>query len=253
MIAIAFALSASLGGLVTQIISWRVMLVGIGATGIVLAGVLFFAVRTPPVQVQAATSTLRGFYEILSQARARRVYALVFFEGVFLWGVTNYLGLYVHGRYHLDAFATGSALAVMGTGMFVVGLLIGPLRRAITERGVAGFGGACAAIGLGLVIPAWHLASCLLGLLLLGVGSIALISTLQVRATALSGRARGKAVALFALHRFVGFSIGALVIGRLFDRGLQAQSLGAVAIGLALVGIVAARESSGGAAHDDGR
>lgn len=247
MIAIAFALSASLGGLVTQIISWRAMLVGIGATGIVLAGVLFFVVRTPPVQVQAGASTFRGFYEVLSQARARRVYALVFFEGVFLWGVTNYLGLYIHDRYDLDAFATGSALAVMGIGMFAVGLSLGPLQRAITERGVAGLGGVSAAIGLGLVIPAWHLTSCLIGLFLLGIGSIALISTLQVRATALSGKARGKAVALFALHRFVGFSIGALVIGRLFDRGLQAQSLGAVAIGIAVVGIVAARESSGGA------
>jgi hypothetical protein len=37
------------------------------------------------------------------------------------------------------------------------------------------------------------------------------------------------------------------MIGRLFDRGLQAQGLGAAAIGLALVGIFAARESSGGA------
>ena len=246
MIAIAFAFSASLGGLVAQLVSWRAMLVGIGAIGLLLAGALFRVVPAPPTQVQAHGSTLRGFYEILSQARARRVYALVLFEGVFLWGSTNYLGVYVHDRYHLDAFATGSALAVMGIGMIAVGLSIGPLRRAITERGVAGFGGACMAIGFGLVIPAWHLTSCLIGLLLIGIGSIALISTLQVRATALSGKARGKAVALFALHRFIGFSIGALVIGRLFDHGLAQQCLAAVAIGLAVVGIVAARESSEG-------
>jgi MFS transporter, YNFM family, putative membrane transport protein len=244
MIAIAFALSASLGGLVTQIVSWRAMLVGIGVTGILLAGRLFWVVPTPSAPVQAEVSTFRGFYEILSQARARRVYALVFFEGVLVWGTTNYLGLYIHDHYHLDVFATGTALAVMGIGMIAAGLSIGPLRRAITERGLAGLGGLCAALGLALVIPAWHLTSCLIGLLLIGIGAIALISTLQVRATALSGKARGKAVALFALHRFIGFSIGALVIGRLFDRGLQEASLGAVAIGLALLGIVAARASS---------
>jgi MFS transporter, YNFM family, putative membrane transport protein len=244
MIAIAFALSAGLGGLVTQIVSWRAMLVGIGVTGIVLAGVLWVVVPASPAPVQAGGSTLRGFYDILSQARARRVYALVFFEGVLVWGTTNYLGLYVHDRYHLDVFATGIALAMMGIGMIVAGLSIGRLRRAITERGLAGAGGICAAIGVALVIPAWHLTGCVIGLFLIGIGAIALISTLQVRATALSGKARGKAVALFALHRFVGFSIGALVIGRLFDRGLQAEGLGGVAIGLALLGIFAARESS---------
>ena len=245
MIAIAFALSSSLGGLVAQLISWRAMLAVISATGLVLAGVLFFVVRLPPVPVQPGGSTLRGFREILSHARARRLYALVFCEGLFVWGSTNYLGVYIHRFYGLDAFGTGSALAAMGVGMFAVGLSMGPLKRAITERGVAALGGVSAGLGLGLVIPAWHMASCLIGLFLLGIGSIAVISTHQTRATALSGKARGKAVALFALHRFVGFSIGALVIGRLFDRGLQAESLGAVAIGIALVGIVTAVESSG--------
>jgi MFS transporter, YNFM family, putative membrane transport protein len=247
MIAIAFASSASLGGLVTQVVSWRAALSGIGLVGIVLAGALFAAASAPPAPVPAGASTWRGFYEILSQARARRVYALVFCEGVFLWGATNYLGLYLHDRYHLGALATGNALAMMGLGMLAAGLSVGPLRRTVAERGLAGLGGLCGGLGFGLVIAAWHLVSCLVGLFLIGGGSIALISTLQVRATALSGQARGKAVALFALHRFVGFSIGALAIGRLFDRGLQAQSLGVVAVGLALVGIAAARESPAGA------
>ena len=39
-------------------------------------------------------------------------------------------------------------------------------------------------------------------------------------------------------------SIGAFVIGGLFDRGFGAHAFGAVAIGLLLVGIFAARESS---------
>lgn len=239
VIAIAFTLSASLGGLVTQLVSWRAMLIGIAALGIVLALRLFFVTHHVPANVASPV----GFAQILAQPRARRIYGLIFFEGLLLWGTTNYLGVYIHDRHHLDTFATGNVLAVMGLGMILAGLSIGRLRRALTERGVAGAGGLCLGIGFGLVIPAWSLVSCIAGVLLIGVGSIALISTLQVRATALSGAARGKATALFALHRFIGFSIGAAVMGRIFDRGLAEAGFAGVAVALVIVGGVAARES----------
>jgi predicted MFS family arabinose efflux permease len=243
MTAVAFTLSVTLGGLVTQFVSWRAMLVGIGALGIALSGRLFLFRDLPPIKAASAASRARGFAEILSQARARRVYTLIFLEGILLWGSMNYLGTHMRNRYGLGQFATGNTLAVMGLGMILSGLSIGRVRRAISERGVAAAGGACLGIGFGLLVPVSPLICSLAGLLVIGAGSVALISTLQARATALSGTARGTATSLFALSRFLGFAIGAAVMGRIFDHGFERAGLAGVATALAIVGAVAARPS----------
>jgi predicted MFS family arabinose efflux permease len=77
---------------------------------------------------------------------------------------------------------------------------------------------------------------------MLGLGYIALHTTLQTRATELAPEARGTAIALFALFLFLGGALGAALFGPLIDHGwhrlflatcgLSLLGLGALAVGL---------------------
>jgi len=75
-------------------------------------------------------------------------------------------------------------------------------------------------------------------MVLLGMGFVALHTTLQLRGTEIGGAvARGRAFSLFALSLFVGMSMGTAVLGRLVDEGHYDTLFLIVGVGLVLVGL----------------
>ena len=235
----AFAFSASIGGVVAHFVSWRAMLLGYGALALIPALAMFHLgdERARP----ARPDRPHRFVDFLTDPRALGVYVAVFLEGLFLWGGVTYLGAMAARRLGLDQLGVGLLIAVFGTATMVGGTLVPRVRRRLGEAQLAGAGGVLMGLGYLLLIPAWPWPVWGLAMVLLGLGFLALHTTLQLRGTEISEAARGKAFSLFAFSLFGGIALGTAGLGRLLDRGSDTVLLAVCGSGLALVGLGSAR------------
>jgi predicted MFS family arabinose efflux permease len=139
----------------------------------------------------------------------------------------------------------GLLIALFGVGTMAGGALLAPIRRWLSESGLAGVGGLLMGLSFFMIIPgagplgAWPAFAA--AMLLLGLGFAGLHTTLQVRGTEISQAARGKAFSLFPASLFSGVSIGTAALGLLVDRGGARVMLAGCGVGLILVGALTAR------------
>lgn len=234
------AFSASIGGMVAHLVSWRVMLIAYSVLALVPAGLLFALDEGQPKERADGDHVVR-YMDFLSDPRALLIYALVFAEGFLCWGTVTYLGAFSHRRHGLDQLQIGILIALFGIGTMVGGSLIAPLRHRLSENALAGVGGLLMGAAYLVLIPHWPWPVFALSMLMLGFGFVGLHSTLQLRGTEISPTARGKAFSLFAFNLFTGIAVGTAVLGRLVDAGLDDLMLGISGVGLALVGAAAVR------------
>jgi len=237
----ALAFSASIGGTVAHFVSWRMMLLGYSVLALAPAALMFRLDPARPARRPEGIDRPARFADFLADPRARLVYLGVFVEGFFLWGTVTYLGALAVSRHGLDQFAVGMLIALFGIGTMVGGSLMAPVRRRVSENALAGGGGALLALAFLALIPRWPWPVFGAAMLLLGLGFVALHTTLQVRATEISAANRGKAFSLFAFSLFVGLSAGTAALGRLVDAGQENAMLAISAGGLLVVGATAAR------------
>jgi predicted MFS family arabinose efflux permease len=240
----AVAFSAAIGGMVAYLVSWRVMLIGYGMVALIPVGLMW---RLEPVRPQAGATPARTagqFASLLRDRRAQALYLAVFLEGALLWGAVTYVGAFAAGRHGLDQFAVGLLIALMGVGTMAGGLLLGRIRRILSENGLARCGGALMGIGYLLLVPEWPWPLFAASMLVLGFGFAALHTTLQLRGTELSAASRGTAFALFAFSLFTGIAIGTAALGRLVDLGSYEAVFGMAGLGLVGIGVWAG--ASGG-------
>ncbi|MFA5026954.1 MAG: MFS transporter [Candidatus Methylomirabilota bacterium] len=230
----AMALSAAIGGLVAHFVSWRVMLLGYAAVALLPVGAMWrLRPEPPPDQVDATAR----FVDFLRDRRAQLVYLAVFLEGGLFWGPGTYLGAFAAERHGLDQLQVGLLIALMGVGTMLGGLLMGPIRRRWSERGLAGLGGTLMGLAFFAIIPPWPWPALAAALLVQGFGFVCLHTTLQLRGTEISPTARGKAFALFAFNLFSGISIGTALLGRMVDAGWYETMFALAGGGLILIGL----------------
>ena len=231
----ALAFSASIGGTVAYLVSWRAMLLGYGLLALVPVGLMW---RLESPRPPGTTDVKGRFADFLGDRRAQFIYGGVFLEGFLLWGGVTYLGSFGAARHGFDQLAVGLLIAVFGVGTMVGGSLMGHIRRRASENTLAAVGGSLmGAAFLGLV-PHWPWVMFAASMALLGFGFVALHTTLQLRGTEIGGAAaRGKAFSLFALSLFVGMATGTALLGRLVDAGNYEALFLIVGAGLALVGL----------------
>jgi predicted MFS family arabinose efflux permease len=234
----AQALSATIAGMVTHFVSWRVLFYAYA----VLSLVTVAAMRGTPEAPLAAPGTSIRYTDILKSGRAMRVYLAAFVEGFLLWGGSTYMGVLAGERFGWNDLQVGMLVACYGAGTVVGGLALGRLTAILDERRLASWGGLTQLCGFALLaLPvAWPVFA--LGLAAIGLGLATLHSTLQTRATELVPTARGKSFSLFALAFFVGGSAGTAVFGRLVDSGFIALGMAICGMGLGVVGQLVARE-----------
>lgn len=234
------AFSASIGGLVAHLVSWRAMLAGYGLLALVPVALMFsLGAGRPPRGVGAGARVVR-YMDFLTDPRALLVYVLIFVEGFLCWGAVTYLGAFAHRRHGLDQLQIGLLIALFGVGTMVGGSLMAPFRRRLSENALAGTGGLLMSAAFFVLIPRWPWPAFAASMLMLGVGFVGLHSTLQLRGTEISATARGKAFSLFAFNLFAGIAVGTAVLGRLVDAGRDNTMLAISGGGLALVGAAAA-------------
>jgi predicted MFS family arabinose efflux permease len=234
------AFSASIGGMVAYLVSWRAMLAGYGLLALVPVGLMFSLGEARPRRDAGAGMRVVRYMDFLIDPRALLVYALVFVEGFLCWGAVTYLGDFAHRRHGLDQLQIGLLIALFGVGTMAGGALMAPFRRRLSENALAGTGGLLMSASFFVLIPHWPWPAFAASMLMLGLGFVGLHSTLQLRGTEISATARGKAFSLFAFSLFTGIAVGTAALGRLVDAGHDDAMLAVSGGGLALVGAAAA-------------
>jgi predicted MFS family arabinose efflux permease len=216
-----------LGGLAADHLSWQAPYFLISALFAGASAALFVLERRLPAKARAARGAQRTaavpvwaeFAGVLALPWARRLLALVFFEGMCLYGPFAFIATHVHRGFGLSLAAAGSLVMLFGLGGLTFALLSGRLVARLGEVGLARGGGSllCASLLTIGYAPAWGWA--MAGCFTLGLGFYMLHNTLQVNATQMAPERRGAAVSAFAACFFLGQSTGV--------------SLGAVAVGAA--------------------
>jgi predicted MFS family arabinose efflux permease len=231
----ALAFSASVGGLVAYLVSWRAMLISYSLLALIPVGLMWRLETRPPAKAPDARG---GYRDFLCNRRAQFVYAGVFLEGFLLWGAVTYLAAFGTTRHGFDQFTVGLLIALFGCGIMIGGFLMGSIRRRLSENALAALGGVLMGAALLLLVPRWPWTAFGASMLLLGLGCVGLHSTLQLRGTEIGGPAgRGKAFSLFAFNLFVGIAAGTAVLGRLVDGGHYEAVFLIAGIGLIAIGV----------------
>jgi MFS transporter, YNFM family, putative membrane transport protein len=233
----AMAFSAAIGGAVAHFISWRLMLVSYGLLALIPIGLMW---RLKTESRGETAGEMESYAHLLRDRRALFVYVAVFLEGFLMWGAVTYLGSFANLRYGLDQLTVGLLLALFGIGTMTGGLLMGRIRRHLSENLLAGLGGLLMGASFLVLIPGGSPPLFACGMLILGLGFVSLHTTLQLRGTEISSTARGKAFSLFAFFLFSGISIGSAALGRLVDAGHYGMMFTIVGVGLIAVGLATA-------------
>ncbi|HUN93841.1 MAG TPA: MFS transporter [Burkholderiaceae bacterium] len=234
-----------LGGFAADLGSWRapyaVIAVLFAATSFAL---LRLQPRLPeharavrPATGDAIRHTVTEFAAVLSRPWARAVLALVFLEGMCLYGPFAFVATHVHQVFGLSLSAAGAIVMLFGLGGFAFALLSGMFVARLGEVGLAAWGGAGMVLALLTIAfaPAWGWA--VGGCLLLGLGFYMMHNTLQVHATQMAPERRGAAVSAFAACFFLGQSTGVSLAGIAVGRYGTSPLLAAGATGL--IGVAA--------------
>ncbi len=246
-----------LGGFAADNVTWRApyfLLAGIFAA----VGLALFAFnRRLPAHARSMKPgdgtplhrVASEFAVVLSERWARVILALVFLEGMFLYGPFAFIATHVHQAFGLSLSKSGAVVMLFGLGGFVFAVSSRRLVPRLRERGLVKWGGAlmsCALVAVGFG-PNWWWA--LSGCFLAGLGFYMLHNTLQVNATQMVPERRGTAVSAFAscffLGQSAGVSLGGLLVGAVgTSMFLAFGAAGVMAVAFVFGSLLAQREST---------
>jgi len=241
VISAGFAFSATVGGTVAQLVSWRYMLIGAGVFGLVPVLLMFAHPSGRPAQPAAAGAAPARYRDFLADPWARLVYLSVLVETALLWGGVTYLVAFAIGRFALDQLEAALLIAVFGAGTVGGGLAVKRIMTALSSPALAVCGGALMGGAYLAILPHLPWPIFAVAMLALGIGYAFLHTVLQLRGTEISATARGKAFSLFAMCHWLGIAVGAAALGVLVDRGRVELAFAICGIGLVALGIACAR------------
>jgi predicted MFS family arabinose efflux permease len=213
--AFAGVISAALGGVIAELVSWRALFLGYGALALLVA-VLLLCLPGGSSRGRSAGGIFVPYRMVVAQAGwgGIALYGLVFVEGFAATGTFGYLGALLVTRDQLSYGLSGALLTLNGVGMMLAARVVGRLVARLGEQRLLRLGGALMAIGYVLAALQPTLAWFPLAMLLSGIGFSLAHSTLQTRATELAPEQRGTTVALFAFAFVLGGALGTVAAGQ---------------------------------------
>lgn len=217
------AFGSSAGALITSLIGWQWLFVGVAISGLSIFVLILTQQKNIFGKTEAVAQTsdniLVSFNSILSTRRARRTYFYVLFNGMFHSGIFAWLGYFFYKNYGLNELQIGFAL--LGYG--IPGLLFGPLLGRLADRY-----GRNKILPLGLFLGATSVlllsqhfslaASCVL-VALLSLGFDLSHPLFAAIVTTFSSK-KGAVTGLFAFFLFSGYGLGSLVLSLIVNIGL---------------------------------
>ena len=220
------AFGQAVGGIATDLLSWRAPFVFLMLWFVVMAGLLTRLVRTPehrnPTGNAATFGLVAQIRSVLIRPWARRVLLTVFIEGLALYGPFAFFATHLHIKHGLSLGLAGSMLVAFAIGGVSYSFGAGRLVGRLGEAGLARVGAVLMFFGIGAValgpVSLPTAVFVLPGLFAMGLGFYMLHNTLQINATQMAPDSRGTAVALFASSFFLGQSTGVALAGLAVER-----------------------------------
>jgi len=237
-------IGSTISGVIGDALGWRGVFAILGAFGLIVTIVAFFALRgvaaAPKTKFNRA-AVLANFRSIFADPRAKVCFGSVFFEAIFIHGLFPYVALLLLAIGETRASIAGLLIAAFAFGGVFYSLSVPVLVVRVRERWLMLVGGALAATGLVLIalqMPwLWQIAV----YTVFGFGFYLLHSCIQVHVTDLSQTARGAAASLHSSSFYLGQAVGPVVYGFGFSHAGVAPSLLLGAAVLMTVGVVCSR------------
>ena len=237
-------IGATISGVIGDLLGWRGVFFSIGAFGLVVAVIAFFAFRgmrtakTKPFNLAAAAA---GFQGVLADPRAKICFGSVFFEGIFIHGLFPYVALLLLASGQTHSSYAGIVIAAFGLGGILYSLALPLLVVRVTERQLMLTGAAAACIAFILIAldMSWYIQAAVF--VLFGIGFYMLHTCIQLHVTDLTQTARGAALSLHSSSFYFGQAIGPVYYGFAFSHaGTSAPPLLGAAV-ILVIGLVCAR------------
>jgi len=237
-------IGSTISGVIGDALGWRGVFAILGAFGLIVTIVAFFALRgvaAAPTTKFNRAAVLANFRSIFADPRAKVCFGSVFFEAIFIHGLFPYVALLLLAIGETRASIAGLLIAAFAFGGVFYSLSVPVLVVRVRERWLMLVGGALAATGLVLIalqMPwLWQIAV----YTVFGFGFYLLHSCIQVHVTDLSQTARGAAASLHSSSFYLGQAVGPVVYGFGFSHAGVAPSLLLGAAVLMTVGVVCSR------------
>ena len=237
-------IGAIISGVIGDLLGWRGVFFSIGAFGLAVAVIAFFAfrgLRTAKPKPFNLAAVAAGYRSVFADPRAKVCFSSVFFEGIVIHGLFPYVALLLLAAGLTQSSYAGLVIGGFGLGGIVYSLALPMLLLRMSERQLM-LTGACVAACAFILIslnPAWYLqAAIFVGF---GIGFYMLHTCIQLHVTELTQTARGTALSLHSCAFFSGQALGPIYYGFSFGHiGLSEPLLIGAAVILA-VGLVCAR------------
>ena len=230
--ALALVLGVPLGGLIGQVSGWREALAAMAVLALASAAV---AVRLLPRGSGAARSAGRRptFRTALAIPAVRILLVVNLLDMLAFYGVYTYLGSFLRQELDVQSGVASALILLYGVGVAVVSFNGRVIDRLGNDRVVI-IALVCVA-AVFAVLPWLSSVPVVLGgwLLVMGMLQCAFLTGMTTLVTGASAEARGTAVALMSCTTYVGVTLGAAVMGPVFE-GPGYGAVGAVCGVLAL-------------------
>ena len=231
---------AALGGILTELFSWRAIFVVDAGLAALLIVPLWRARDAVPARGRQPSQ----HRAILRNPKARVLFGLVALEGAGFHGGNAYLGALLHDKHGLSYVLTGGVLAVEAVASVSATRLIRPLVARIGEQRMMLAGALMMGTGflLAAAAPSWVLV--VPGVALVGTGLPICHSVLQTRGTEIAPEARGTAISFFVFSLFMGGAVGTALLGVVLDARGFATTIALAGTALLVLAYAASRTSS---------
>lgn len=240
-------LGGTLAGLLTGLVGWRGVFALAGGLAAVGALAITLGLRGPGASIGrlSVSSAVARYGRIIAIPRARALYAFVFVEGAFIFGVQPYIATLLEGRGAGGPTEAGFIIAGFATGGILYTLAVRQLLRVLGVRRMLLVAGALAFLAF-LTLAAGRTWPVDAGAMLaMGVGFYMLHNSFQTQVTEVVVDARASAVSLHAFSYFMGQAIGPALFGFYLSSLGVTAAMAISGAGTLALGLVAARVIGG--------
>ena len=213
-------LSTVIGGSIAYFINWRGVFTVYAALAVLSTLLLFEISKNVPAAKNNDSKFFAPLMDLLKNPASRIMYAVVFFEGIFIMGTFSFLGGFIENQYNFNDLLIGLIMSVFGIMAVMGGRFAGKLSGRIGRKNtiIIGFAGTMLA---NIIYVIWGdtLPVLFLGIGISGLGLMLAHSSILTIATEFAAKARGIAMSLVAFCFMCGGSLGTAIGSRIIETG----------------------------------
>jgi predicted MFS family arabinose efflux permease len=234
----------SVGGMIAEWIGWRGVFGCAAVLTVIAAGAAMIMLpksnrqRAAPPSIAEAVDRYRM---VLSNPRSFVCFAIVFLEGLAIYGIMPYIGELLRSRGAGGLREAGFVIGGLGIGGLLYAFVVPLILRFAKRPAMMVAGGSIAAIALATVGLDVSWATQMASMVGLGFGFFLLHNSVQTEVTELAPSARASAFSLHAFSFFMGQAIGPIAYGAALPILGATTSCAGGAVILAVTGVAASK------------